>query len=102
MQNPKGRLTMKVIDANGYYVTHVLIAQAHLAPEKRGEDSDNWVVYTEKGEVPYELKDGERYIDTPLPDFPRLCRPKWNDSEWIEGATDEELAIWKASDVEGL
>ena len=73
-----------VIDADGRYVTFVLILN---------------------GDVQfYTLKDGERLIDTNPPTKRQYAgadgfiTPLWdvNTSAWVEGATDGEIAEWEA------
>lgn len=80
-----------VIDATGRYVTRVLI----LLPV--GEDG---IVTKEIQD--YTLHTGESTVDTIRPRFrlyagaPGLVKPKWDGSEWEEGATAEEIAAWEA------
>lgn len=71
-----------VIDKENFYVEFVLI---------------------ENGEIQrYTLKNGETLIDCDLaPVFKEYAnsvgfiKPKWNGTEWVEGATAEEIAVWE-------
>lgn len=64
-----------VIDENGYIV-------------------DN-CVEIEDGKINnFTIKDGQKTV-TKYSNALRYVKPKWNDSKWIEGATEEEIQAWK-------
>lgn len=51
----------------------------------------------------YELQEGEVLIDSGRPPLMKIhaesngfIKSKWNGSEWVEGATDEEIEQWNA------
>lgn len=68
-----------VVDADGYKSAYVLV---HIL-----EDGAEQIQY-------YMLKDGERLVDMPPPT--KMVKPCWNGTEWLEAASPEELATWKA------
>jgi len=75
-----------VIDSNGYYKEFVVVCI--------NEDGTE-TVYS------YEMQEGESLIECSLAPVKKdhaesegFIKPKWNGSEWVEGATDEETAEW--------
>ena len=92
-----GRKTMNnkqscVIDAQGMYVTFVLI---HMVENEDGQ-AEEIIQY-------YALQDGDRLVDTTPPTMRPyagatgfIC-PMWDAdaSAWVEAATEEEIAAWE-------
>lgn len=67
-----------VIDADGYYVTLVLLIE---------QPDGSTALYA------YTLGSGETLIDASPPS--NLIKPRWTGSEWTEGATEEEIVAWE-------
>lgn len=85
-----------VIDANFIYKTLVLVLLVQ-ADQGQGEEQE-WKVQN------YTLAEGEQLIDTTTPIMrphagaAGFVSPKWDSdtSAWVEGATEEEIAVWEA------
>lgn len=80
-----------VIDANGIYVTLVLVLK------EMSEDG------TEQSTIQhYTLKDGETLVDATPPIYRYhagtmgFIAPKWNGVRWVESATSDAIAEWEA------
>lgn len=74
-----------VIDSEGFYKEFVIV---HI---KNGVEE----VYH------YEMQEGESLVDCDCApnmkvhtDADGFVKPKWNGTEWVEGATDTEIAEW--------
>lgn len=67
-----------VVDAQGTYQTFILLGT-------------------------YEPSPGEQLLDVPAPELrmfahgPGMLRPRWDGSQWVELATQEEIAAWDQS-----
>lgn len=73
-----------IIDAQGFYVTLVLVL---LEQNEDGKTEEKIQYYT--------LGAGESLIDESAP--ASLVRPQWNGASWMEGATLEEIAAAEAA-----
>lgn len=80
-----------VVSADGAYKTFVFVL-----PEE-GEDAKTVEIIQH-----YKLAEGEQLIDTkplvmrPYAGAAGFIKPRWDSIEWIEVATDEEIAAWEA------
>ena len=87
---PNGYRHCCVIDSNNNYVDFVLV---HLFLDKNGSE-----VTKIDG---YSLQDGESLVDAVCPikrydaSSTGFVMPRWNKTEWIEGATEDEIAAWE-------
>lgn len=75
-----------VVDADGKYVTLVLVLV---------NDGVETVQY-------YTLKEGEFLVETcppsekPYAGMDGFIKPRWNGTEWVETATEDEISVWEA------
>ncbi|MBC8531760.1 hypothetical protein [Gehongia tenuis] len=69
-----------VIDGEGYY-KHMVLAEI-------ADDGREAIQY-------YTLEPGESLVNTKVSG--KYVRPRWNGTQWIEGATAEEIAEWEAA-----
>ena len=80
-----------VIDAQNRYKTLVLAVNE---PDESGDAQEKIQYYT--------LLEGERLIDAappvirPYAGADGFIKPVWEGSEWMESATNEEIAAWEA------
>lgn len=80
-----------VVDAQGHYVTLVLV----LLEENEEGQVEERVQY-------YALQEGERLVEAgpptarPYAGAAGFVSPVWDDGAWTEGASEEEIATWEA------
>lgn len=82
-----------VVDAEGCYKTLVLVL---MEQNEEHQNKENIQFYT--------LQEGERLIDTAVPNTrpyagaDGFILPQWNKAlqKWVEGATAEEITAWEA------
>lgn len=75
-----------VVNADGKYITLVLVL------ENAGVETVQY----------YTLKEGEFLVETcppsekPYAGMDGFIKPRWNGTEWVETATEDEISAWEA------
>lgn len=83
-----------VVNSDGYYVEFVLVVKTQVTNQD-GTTSDDWVVQN------YQIQEGEQLVDEKRPHGRAhagdegIVMYKWDGSQWVEGATAEEIAQWE-------